>query len=100
VLLIGGRVPVEHALYGGRRDEVFFGDLADTQSALTVLLDGDAIQDKRSSTETLPVQAGAPHAGTHPFDDQRAFKFGDGSDDDDDGPAEWAALVKVSALES
>jgi hypothetical protein len=31
---------MEYALYRGRRDAVLFGDLAETQATLTILLDG------------------------------------------------------------
>ena len=36
----------------------------------------------------LAFKTGAPHAGAHPLDDEAAFKFGDGADDDYDGPAQ------------
>ena len=41
-------------------------------------------------------ESSAPHAGTHPFDDQVAFEFGDGAYDDHDGTAQRAAGVDIS----
>ena len=80
---------------GGRRNAVSFGDLSDALATLTILLDGGAVQYQRSSADSLAVEPGAPHAGAHPLDDQRAFQLSDGTDDDDDGPAQRAAGVDV-----
>ena len=41
-----------------------------TLAALTVLLDGGAVQDQGSSADSLAVEAGAPHAGAHSLDDE------------------------------
>ena len=95
LLLIGWRVPMEHALYGGRRDVVFFGDLADALAALTIMLDGCTIQHQGSSADSLAVETGASHSRTHPFDDQRALQLRDCSDDDDNCPAQRPARVDV-----
>ena len=40
-------------------------------------------------------EASAPHAGAHPFYDEIALEFGDGTDNDDHCPAEWSAGVDV-----
>jgi hypothetical protein len=42
-------------------------------------------------------EAGAPHAGADPLDDQVAFELGDGPDDDYDRPAQWAVRVDLFA---
>ena len=42
-------------------------------------------------------EPGAPHAGADPLDDQVAFEFGDGADDDHDGAAQRAAGVDLLA---
>jgi hypothetical protein len=60
---------------------------------LTILLDGGAVQYKGSSADSLAVEAGAPHAGTHSLDDARAFEFGAG--DDYDGATQRAAGVDI-----
>jgi hypothetical protein len=70
------------ALDGGRRNAVSSGDLSDALATLTVLLDGEAVQDQRSSADALAFETGAPHAGADPLDNQVAFELGDGSDDD------------------
>ena len=72
-----------------------FGDLPDALATLTVLLDGGVVQYQRSSADVLAFEPGAPHAGAHPFDDQVAFQFGDGADDDHDGPAQRAAGIDI-----
>ena len=96
MLLVVGGVPAEHALYGSRRDAMAFGDLAKALATLTILLDGGAVQYQRSSADALAVEAGAPHAGAHPLDDQDAFQLSDGADDDHDGAAQRAAGVDRS----
>ncbi len=72
-----------------------FGDLAEALATLTVSLDGGIIQDQWVAADVLAFETGAPHAGAHPLDDQVAFQFGDGADDDDDGPAQRAAGVDI-----
>jgi hypothetical protein len=72
-----------------------FGDLSNTLTTLTVLLDGEVVQYQRSSADALAFKAGAPHAGAHPLDDQTAFKLSDGADDYDDGAAQRAASVDI-----
>jgi hypothetical protein len=42
----------------------------------------NAIDLARSASDLAAFEAGAPHAGAHPFDNQVAFEFGDGADDD------------------
>jgi len=43
----------------------------------------------------LSFQPGAAHAGAHSLDDQIAFEFRDGTDDDHHGPAQRSASVNV-----
>ena len=71
------------------------GDLSDALAALTILVDGGAVQYQRGSTDSLTVETGAPHASSYSFDDERAFEFGDGADDDDDGTTQRAAGVDI-----
>jgi hypothetical protein len=70
-------------------------DLAKALAALTVLLDGQVVQHQWSSADSLAVESGAPHAGADSFDDQAAFEFGDGADDNHDGAAQGAAGVDI-----
>jgi hypothetical protein len=86
---------MEHALYGSCRDAVAFGDLADTQATLTILLDSGTVQHQGCSADSLAVETCAPHPGTDSLDDEIAFKFGDGADDDDDGAAQRTAGVDL-----
>ena len=95
MLLIGRRVSLEHALYGGRRNAVASGDLADTLAALAILLDRGSVQHQGSSADSLAVQTGTPHAGADSFDDERPFQLGDSADDHDDGAAQRSAGVDL-----
>ena len=79
MLLRRGSVLAELALDCGRRNAVSSCDLSDALAALTILLDGGTVQDQRSSTDSLAVEPGAPHAGADSLDDQRAFQLSDGS---------------------
>src|ERR1019366_4336977 len=91
----GWGVLAEHTLHGGRRDAMAFGDLSKTLAALTVLLGGEIVQGQRSTADVLAFQAGPPHAGPHPLDDQAAFEFGDGADDHDESAAQRAAGIDI-----
>jgi hypothetical protein len=71
------------------------GDLSDALTMLTASLDGEVIEDQRSSADSLSFEPGAPHAGAHPLDDQVTFQFGDSTDDDYDGPAQRAAGIDI-----
>ena len=42
-------------------------------------------------------QPGAAHACPHPLDDEVPFELSDGSDDDDDGPPQRTAGIKILA---
>jgi len=41
------------------------------------------------------LQPGAAHPCPYPFDDEVAFQFRDGADDDDDGPSQRATGIEV-----
>ena len=73
------------------------GYLAQAVSALTIPEDRLAIESKWLASDVPAFEFGAPHAGAHPFDDQIAFEFSDGADDDHDGPAQRAAGVDLLA---
>src|ERR1035441_1072158 len=85
----------EHTPDSGCRDAVAFGYLAKALALAAVMLDGGVVQYQRIASAVLAVEPCAPHAGAHPFDNKVAFQFGDGADDDDDSPAQWAAGVDV-----
>lgn len=50
-----------------------FGDLTQALPAAAVAEDSLAVQFQGPAADVAPVEAGAAHAGTNPFDDQRAF---------------------------
>ncbi len=85
----------EHALYGGRRDAMELGDLAQALAMLAVALDSGMVQHQRIAADVLAFEPGAPHAGAHSLDNQVAFQFSDGADDDHDGPAQRATGVDI-----
>ena len=70
-------------------------DLSDALTTLTVLLDSGIVQYEGGPSDTLAFEPCAPHAGAHSFDDQVAFEFGDGADDDYDGAAQRTAGVDL-----
>ena len=83
---------------GGRpADAVGPGDLAQAHSVLTIAKDGCAIEFKWPSSDMPSLEPGAPHAGSHPLDDQRSLQFRDGADDDHDGAAQWTAGIDLLA---
>ena len=71
------------------------GDLAKALSTAAVLLDSGMVQYQRIAADVLTFEAGAPHAGADPLNDQATFEFGDGADDHNDGSAQRATCVDV-----
>jgi hypothetical protein len=86
---------MEHALHSSGRDSMGFGNLTDTLSPAAFALDGFMIEYQGLSTDVRAFEAGAAHAGAHPLNDQAAFEFCDGGDDDDDGPAQRTGGVDI-----
>jgi len=78
-------------------DAVSGGDLGQAHAALTIADYSIAVDVEGPAPDVSPLEFGAPHAGSHPLDDQVAFEFGDGADDDDERPAERTAGVDVLA---
>ena len=68
-------------------------DLAQALSLAAIGEDGFPIDVQRHAPDVPAFEAGAPHAGADPLDNQIAFKFSDRGDDDHDGPAQRAAGV-------
>jgi len=95
MLLDGWGVLAEHALNSGRRDAVAPGDLAKTLALTAIVLDSGMVEFEPIAADMATLEAGTPHAGPHPLDDQTAFQFSDGADDDDDGTAQRAAGVDL-----
>src|SRR3954452_5798486 len=84
-------------MYGGRRDLVRFSDLSQALAQSTVMSNGAVIELQREPADVTTFQFGAPHPGANSFNDQVAFEFGDGTDDDDDRPAQRSSSVDVLA---
>ena len=74
-----------------------FGDLAQALAMLAVAYDRGMVQHQRIAADVLAFEAGAPHAGAHPFDNEVALQLSDGADDDHDGPAQRTAGVDLFA---
>ena len=70
-----------------------FGDLAEAQTAATIAEDSLSIYSDRIAADMPALELGSPHAGPDSLDDQVALQFGDGADDDDDGPAQRAGRI-------
>ena len=61
----------------------------------SVALDSGVVQFQRVAADVAAFEACAPHAGAYPLDDQVAFEFGNGADDDNDGSSQRPAGVDV-----
>ena len=72
-------------------------DLAKALSLHRSRSDGFTVEFERLAADVTAFEPGAPHAGADPLDDQVAFQFGDGADDDHDGAAQRAAGVDLFA---
>jgi hypothetical protein len=95
-LILGGRgVLAQHALYGGCRDAMAFGDLAQALAMLAVSLDGGMVDLQRIAADGPAFKAGPPHAALDSFNDQIALQFSNSADDDHYGPAQWPGRVDV-----
>ncbi len=70
-------------------------DLAQAAAVLAIALDGFPVEVERTATDVPAFELGPAHAGLGTFDDEVAFEFGDGPDDDHHGTAQRTAGVKV-----
>src|SRR5664280_2820987 len=87
----------QYTLNGSCRDAVALGDLPQALSLAAVSLDGGMVQLQWIAADVPAFEAGAPHAGADPLDDQIAFQFGHRADDHHDSPAQRAAGVDLLA---
>jgi hypothetical protein len=78
-------------------DAVIPGDGSQAVSMMSVSHDRIAIEIESWPADVTAFEPRTSHAGAHTFDDQVTFEFGDRSDDDHDGPAQWAACVDLLA---
>ena len=76
---------------------MFSCDLAQALTEPAVAKDGLPVEFKWFAPDLPAFEPGPAHAGPDPFDDQVAFEFRDGPDDDHDGAAQRAAGVDLFA---
>ena len=76
---------------------MFSRDLAEAASAPAITLDSFPVEIERLPADVAAFELGPAHAGPDPLDDQVAFEFGDGPDDDHDGATQRAAGVDLLA---
>src|ERR1022692_3606821 len=82
---------------GRSGDQVALRQLSQAVTLLAVTMDGGAVEDQGLPSDVPAFELGPPHAGAHPLDDEAALEFSDCTDDDHNGPAEWAAGVDLFA---
>ena len=70
-------------------------DLAQALPETAVGTDRFTVENQWHASDVTAFEAGAPHSGADPLDDQVAFKLGDCADDDDDGAAQRAAGIDL-----
>src|SRR3954453_5262515 len=73
------------------------GDLSEALSSIAVPHASGRVKCKRRSAGVTPFELGTPHSGTNPLDDQVAFQFGDGADDNHDRSSQRSASVDLLA---
>ena len=74
-----------------------FGDLAQTATVLAIAEDRFAIKIKWAASDVSAFEPRPAHAGTDSLDDEIAFQFRDGTDDDNQCPAQRPAGVDLLA---
>ena len=72
-------------------------DLVETLASSALLKNSNPVDIERPPADVPPLQPGATHSCPHPFDDEVPFEFCDSADDDDEGPSERAAGIKILA---
>ena len=82
---------------GGAGDAIALGQLAEALAALPVPQDGGWIELEGRPADVPAFEPGAAHAGAYPLDDQVAFQFRDGSEDDHHRPAQWPSGIDLFA---
>lgn len=87
----------EHAVDGGAGCMMPFRQLAETLAALTIPQDGGTVEIEGLTSDVPAFEPGAAHTCPHPLDDEVAFEFGDGADDDNDRSAERPSGVDLLA---
>src|SRR5258707_4105121 len=81
----------------GSGHTISLGQLSQTLTASPVREDGTSIKVQRLAADVPAFQPRSSHAGAHSLDDEIAFQFCDGRDDDDERAAQRTARVEVLA---
>ena len=86
-MFLSGDMLPKYALDGGGGDAMTFGDLTEAVSLAAFPADGGLIENQGVAADVAAFEAGAPHAGAYPLDDEVALEFRDSTDDHDQGAA-------------
>jgi hypothetical protein len=85
--MIGGHFRLDDAVDRRLGGVVGAGDLPQTLSMLAIANDCSVVEIESPASDVPAFEAGAPHPGADPLDDQVALEFSDGADDYDDSAA-------------
>ena len=91
------RLLAEYAEDSGAGDKMALRQLAETLSALPILKDARAIENKGLASDVAAFELCPPHAGPDPLDDQVALQLGDRSDDDHHRTAQRTSGIDLLA---
>jgi hypothetical protein len=72
-------------------------DLAEALTLSALLKNSNLVDIERPPADVPPLQPCATHSCPHPFDDEIPFEFCYSADDDDDGPSQRTAGIKILA---
>src|SRR4051794_26905680 len=93
--VIRHRLGTDDAADAGPRHTVQPGEFGQRHAMGAFALNGLAVDVQRLTPDVPALELGPAHAAPYALDDQVALQFGDGTDDDDDGPPERATGVDV-----
>jgi hypothetical protein len=74
---------------------VCFGDLTEALASSALLEDRNPVDVERPPADMPAFQSGTAHTRPHPLDDEISLEFGDGPDDDDNGPPQRTSGIKI-----
>ena len=92
-----GYLLTEHSMDGRAADKIALRQLSQAVTLLAVTMDGGTIEYQSFPPDMPAFELGPPHAGAHPLDDQTALQFRDGTDDDNNRPAQGPTGVDLFA---
>ena len=89
---------MKDAMDGGAGDSITLRQLAQALTLAAIAQDPDAIKVEWFAANVPALELGATHAGAHSFDDEVAFEFRNGADDDNDGSTQRTAGIELFAI--